>query len=941
MTLPRLAAEDVKRKLDELYRVPRKSSLVAFFGTGDEQTLHTDYAGTFMMRPVRSELELRKQVPAVGKDETRIAFLLPWATEVPPDLAARFVQRGRIHRVGADARLGRMFGVREVEPAALACPLSSYLLASGAERSYACSAGRLTLRALWSAWLSGEWGVDVQGGLACDALLAWTATDGRGASFLHSIRDHEAIRDALIAHLRTELGPCGPVLWDSWETGRGRRLVECSVLFSVLADSGDAAVQMWMKNAVKYRLEVDVPEEDLHRVLRALGRAAGSALRLIERQSGPAVLRAIVREADALVDEPEVRHAVRNHRMLPSAWNVLLDELGDVLKQGAAEPKAAAVARAREVQAALQRHDLYKDDSQTHRVVAADMAVRLLAWLAARPDEQRAGAPTPFADVEVLGGWYAEEGGYVDWARRRARGPAEDKLGRGIQAVVQQADRARDALDRRFARALQTWTGERRHARTVLPIEQALHRVGARFLAESPHRRLLVLLVDGMGWAQAVELLQSLAQPVAGWGPIAWHGGKGRFGNSLVPTTIATLPTKTEVSRAAFFGGSLVVPGKRLESAKDAERFSGHKELRKVCEGNDLPRLLMRAEGHTASGTASSEAMSLVADRERRVVGILINAIDSSLRSDPQARVRWTCEAIHALPHLLDQARSAGRAVLIAADHGHVPADRMQSVGTKHKDGGGRWRGIEAGATLHDEELAYEGEGVWAPRGYEKVALIATETARYGAAPTAGEHGGATLAEVVVPCLLIGTSEPLVPEVEEDTAQRAGPPPMPAWWNLDVPEPKEPKEPDEPEEPEQSKPSVRRPKPKKPDAQLGLPGLPKPAEPKPGDAPSGETTAKEPSAFAKSELLEKLAPRQKDRNDVVKAVDYLLARNGVATEEAFAAAMGQLPGRVPGFVAKLQEVLNVEGYQVLRHAPQEKQVVLDPEKLAQQFEVKL
>lgn len=930
MTLPRLTADDVRQKLDELYQAPRKSSLVAFFGTGDEQTLDTDHAGVFVMRPVRSELELRKQIPAVGEDDTRIAFLLPWATEVPPDLAARFVRRGRIHRVGADARLKRIFGVREVEPAALACPLSAYLLKSETDRSYSCGGGRLTLEALWSAWLSGEWGVDVQGGLACDALIAWAATDGRGGSFVAIMQDHPEIREALIAHLRSALGPSGPVIWKCWETGRGRRLVECAVLFSVIADNEDPAVRMWVRNALKYRVEVDVAEGDLVRVVRALGRAAGSALRLVDHQSGPAVVRSVVRDADALVDEPEVRRAVRGHRMLPSAWNVLLDELGEVLERGAAEPNAAAVARAREVQGALQRHDLYKDDSQTHRVVAADMAVRLLAWLAARPDEQRQGAPTPFADVEVLGGWYAEEGGYVDWARRRARGPAEDGLGRGIQAVVQAADRARDTLDRRFARALQAWTTERRHARNVLPVEHAVTRIGARFLAESPHRRLLVLLIDGMGWAQAVELLQSLAQPVAGWGPLAWHGSaKGRIGNSLLPVTIATLPTKTEVSRAAFFGGQIVAPGKRLESARDPERFRDHKELRKVCDTSDLPRLLMRSEGHTASGTASAEALSLIADRQRRVVGILINAIDASLRSDPQARVRWTCDSIHALPHLLDQARVAGRAVLIAADHGHVPADRMQSVGTKPKEGGGRWRGIQPGDVLHDEELAYEGEGVWTPRGSDRVALVTTETARWGAAPTAGEHGGATLAEVVVPCLLLGTSEPLVPEVGEDPAQRVGPAPIPAWWNLEVHEPKE----------APARPAPRRPRRKEPDAQLGLPGLPKPLAPAP--APTAPTAPEQPSAFASSELLRKLAPRQQDRNEVIQAVEYLLQHRGVASEQAFAAAMGQLPGRIPGFVAKLQEVLNVEGYQVLRHAPQEKQVVLDPEKLAQQFEVKL
>ena len=51
--------------------------------------------------------------------------------------------------------------------------------------------------------------------------------------------------------------------------------------------------------------------------------------------------------------------------------------------------------------------------------------------------------------------------------------------------------------------------------------------------------------------------------------------------------------------------------------------------------------------------------------------------------------------------------------------------------------------------------------------------------------------------------------------------------------------------------------------------------------------------------------------------------------------------MTVFPGRVSGFVSRLQEILNVDGYQVLRFDRQGQQVHLDLEKLAQQFEVKL
>jgi hypothetical protein len=70
-------------------------------------------------------------------------------------------------------------------------------------------------------------------------------------------------------------------------------------------------------------------------------------------------------------------------------------------------------------------------------------------------------------------------------------------------------------------------------------------------------------------------------------------------------------------------------------------------------------------------------------------------------------------------------------------------------------------------------------------------------------------------------------------------------------------------------------------------------------------------------------------------------VEFLLERRGVASGEAFAAGMNEHAWRVGGLVSKLQEVLNVEGYQVLRYDAAARQVYLDREKLAQQFEVAL
>ena len=211
------------------------------------------------------------------------------------------------------------------------------------------------------------------------------------------------------------------------------------------------------------------------------------------------------------------------------------------------------------------------------------MGVRLVAWLAAKPHEALEAGPTPYADVETLGRWYAEEGGYVDWARELARGTSEDAFGRGVQAVVKAADAERQQLDRRFAKGLQGWVQAKRPASQVLPIDQAIKRVAVRFLEQEPSRKLLVLLVDGMAWAQAVEILESLGQRT--WGPIAWHASKeGKLGDERLPRDACESPDYHEVSRAAFFAGKPMTPGATLSTGKDPDWWMNHREVSKLFE---------------------------------------------------------------------------------------------------------------------------------------------------------------------------------------------------------------------------------------------------------------------------------------------------------------------------------------------------------------------
>jgi hypothetical protein len=559
------------------------------------------------------------------------------------------------------------------------------------------------------------------------------------------------------------------------------------------------------------------------------------------------------------------------------------------------------------------------------------MAVRLLAWLVARPDKKLERSQNPHSEAEVLGRWYAEEGGFVDWARRWARGTTEGALGRGAQAVVEVADRERTELDARFSQGLLAWVEAGRPAYHVVPIDQVLERFAARFLDQEESRRLLVVLMDGMAWAQAAEILQSLGGRTIPWGPVVWHELSGnKVGDGRCPVVLTALPSVTEVSRAAFFASKPVPDGAGWDSSKDEERFRDNKLLQRFCEQAAGPRLLLRAESHTGDGSASQEALSLVADLRRRIVGIVINAIDSSLNADVQQHHDWTVDTIRSLPDLLDAARQAGRTVLLASDHGHVAADRLRTLSSPAK-AGARWRPSRStDEALQTGELRFRGSGVYSPKGAEGVVLLTNDALRYGPSTSAGEHGGATLAEVVAPCLLIRWDDPGIGAVV-DAALKVRPAHVPDWWHGTVREPVEVRRTPPP-------PSKRR---KSSDRQLAIPGIPGSAVPAGAPLPVPAAAAPVSSPLSSSAMLEARAPRKDQRAEVVKAVSFLLDRHGAAPDAVFAHHMEVLPYRVDGFISKLQEVLNVDGYEVLRFDPQNRQVFLDKAKLEQQFEVKL
>lgn len=927
---PALTDDDLRDRLQEMYRTAHRSHLVAMAGDARPMEVQTDI-GAFRVVPVRSELDLRKQLAQLD-DEDRpdphVVFLVPWTGSLPIDLGGRFANGGRIVPQSRDGRLRTVFGATVIDDDVRASKLAQWLVAAPQGVRYPTKGGRLTLEAAMLEWLRAECRA-FEHDFSLIALLGWAALDAGGPALCARLQGELGVelRAEIVRFLEQRLGPAAPVVWRAWEAGSGARLLELAVLFEALAGSVDQpAVRVWYQ--LKLQAE-GVSEDRREPVFRALASAADPALRSLRARGHARATAEVAAAADRLVDLEEVRRASVRSRWLPSAWTAATEALGQALREASAAPSVALLERAVRQLRDLENHE----NASAPTIERAEMACRLLGWLTSRWEERYPAQLNSFTEVHRLARWYAHEGGFVDWARRAARGTATNAFGEGVMAVVAAADAERCRMDRLFAKALPSWLAARRPTTHVLPIHQALDRFVVRPLATPssassalvPNRRFLVLLLDGMAWAQAVELLESMT----GWGPVAWNADARSSGIEVAPSYIpvlAHLPTMTEVSRASFFAGKDLPAGRHESTEKDLERFRDHPLRRFFAEG-DLPRLLLRAEGHTSDGAASSEAISEVRDTSRPVVAMVINAIDASLKSDAQQVQRWKVQAIKSLGDLLDAARLAGRAVLLASDHGHVPSDLLANCGDPH-DASPRWRAWDGVEEVKDYEVAIPKTLAWAPRGAEGVVLLADDQHRYGGSTYAGEHGGATLAEVVAPTVLIGYDTPGVPAAMQDPQLRVGARFQPRWWYYEI---------DPVREGDRAAPA---PAPAARQLTLiesePLAAMPAPKRSRPEELPLHPLAV----ALGQSHLFKERTLEAARRKTLLQVVSYLASRDDhSATIASFANQLSMFATRAQGFVAALAEWLNVDGYILLWHDPQTQRVHLDVAKLQALYEL--
>jgi hypothetical protein len=289
------------------------------------------------------------------------------------------------------------------------------------------------------------------------------------------------------------------------------------------------------------------------------------------------------------------------------------------------------------------------------------------------------------------------------------------------------------------------------------------------------------------------------------------------------------------------------------------------------------------------------------------------NAVDDHLSGSDQLHLRWSLDELRLLQPLLHEARAAGRALVITADHGHVIDEKTsQGVGSD----GDRWR--SQSGPVQEGEVLLEGGRVQTPSGASRVVCAWSEHLRYSHKKN-GYHGGASPQEVVVPLSVF------LPPGIDLTGWKPAPPVQPEWWEgrimAERPQPVVPR------------PAIKRRK-GRPEAQ--------------GELFEAGQTGVSPGWIAgllgtstyqqQRQLAARVAPRDEDMRRLLEALD---GRGGKLSKAALAQRLGMPLVRVSGFVNAARRVLNVDQSAVLSLDETSGIVELNRELLGVQFQLRL
>jgi hypothetical protein len=845
--------------------------------------------------------QIREKLMSAERNKERIILLTKLEKgKLGNDVVARLA-RNRLFHIDHFASLCALFKAKELDPLVSDPAIAEALLECKRppDGFPPVSAGVLDAGTVWRAICRHVFEME-ESEPDLVSLLLWATGKTSQARYQSA---SEALRESLRSRLTNNLGEAAESILRFIENGAGSDALALAVVCQVVFGEGqDSVLDAAAARMEQYHSNKPIPKT----VGRVLGRVAVDAIADLDRKEDPRLAMSLTRADDLLRQFRCEQHAHRN-RITQLGYDQRLARFGDGVRRAIKAPGEDAVRDCEALHKEIANHRIAKLGRRAEQVSRTDMALRLVRWLSAPTP-----TPTSLADMVNVS---RKELAFVDWARESVcRGEDVPELSVAYQELDQEVLARRQEFNRAFAESLANWTSVGSTVKDVCGVEDVPTHFVAK-VAEAGNRVLLIVL-DGMSWAVCHELLSDFRQE-------HWFEATLDGSSALPIPVIATIPSVTQYSRATLLSGALT----RGDSTIEKRNFEANTALREVCDKRHPPILFHKAEVTEGSrGVLSKDVNDAILETRNRIVGVVINAVDDRLSSAQQIRDDWTINRISPLATLLKRARDADRVVILASDHGHVwhrPDARLLGG-----EAGSRWR--PNSGDVQNGEIVISGSRVRDDAGQNSVIVPWSETIYYKRQQN-GYHGGATPQEMVAPLVILT-------EVDLNQKDNAYPglyaceSPKPEWWSC-APVATRPVEQEAAVVPSRSYP---------PTLFDGLHDEEKPApEPtKPVAQPKDSGWIERLFASAaykdQKELVRRYAPEDTLVRRCIQALD---ASGGMMTPAAFSKAADVPAGRLDGLVARIQRLLNVDGYEILTMSRTENRIELNVLKLKRQFDL--
>ena len=821
-----------------------------------------------------SPLAVREALVAHESGDGLLVVLTPCEDQdLGLDIKARMA-KGRLLPIDSWKVLLELFKARTLDPRVRRARwMADALIETAPPEGYpAVPSGTLDRDPLLSTLLASRVGLDAERP-DLDAILAWTRNDNSLHQWAQTTPE---VRDGIREWITDTAGSTAATVLHVVESGHGADAVPLGLVANVLYadntnDNGDIVAARVRFETLLGNTILD-PDDG-----RRWGDAAVRLVRQIQSELGPVHAEATLKRAEELLDDHfKVPDQAWRSDVLPAGFQQRLESLSKTLSAALSNP-----------------HDLGPTEAAAQHAMAHDRAkqrlgqqrgMRMALRLARRLQTER---PEP-SSLHDAARRYAEDSGYADLSRstlhEKETNPALSKV---YGDLVQETTHHRETENATFAKLLAAWAEVPNEKDGVLPIENVIDRVVAPLAKQTP---VLVLVLDGMSYPVFRELELDLLRQ--GW----IEQGPGE--PAVHQCAIAALPTLTNVSRASLLSGCIT----KGDSNKEKKAFAAHDAL-KAESTVKLPPVLfhkcdLRDENQVGLNSAVREAID---QKNRRVVGVVINTVDDNLTKGDQLIADWKTAAIRYLDEILEASRASGRAIIVTADHGHIHdrGTKPRNLPTENA------RARPDDGTLHDDEIRLTGPRVVAPDN--KVIALWCESIRYTGSKQHGYHGGASPQEVVVPVAVFTPGPASLPGWSEVSSA------PPSWWDAET-------------EP----PVVIPPKPKP------IPGELFP----PPESEMGTDDAWIANLFAtptwaeQKKLAGRLCPPDEKIRTFFAALD---SRGGKMTRAALSHTLGLPLIRLNGVTTALRRIVNVDGYEVIDVDEESDSIALNRTLLDQQF----